>query len=557
MKFESLAFKSGSRADGTPLRLSPKRITVFIGPNNGGKSRALAELQQEISPITNYEKVVFSEAALSPIHSSEFEEMIGRLQRPKVAGEDSSLDSIALEGRGGRRVANLSLLRSAVAPGSTLNIRQYLSDNLLRYFYLHLGGTGRLDLANPVPAEPIGSVPKSTLAALFQDDVLRSELSKVVHKAFAQYLVIDPTQLPSLSYRLSTDPPANGVEKRLDLHAAEYFSKSMLITNASDGTRAFIGLLGEVVAGNPDIIFIDEPEAFLHPSLQYLLGQQIAEKAGDQKQVFVATHSPSFLLGCVLSGKDVDIVRLTHRSGSATARHLDASNIKRLMTDPLFRSVGAANALFHESAVVVEGDSDRAFYDEINLRLSRFGHGGIQHVSFLNAHNKQTAVNIVHPLRSIGIPTPFILDIDWIKEDGQVWDRYFRAMMAPLPLKESLSAARKSVRSALEAADPDYKRKGGVALLTGEERDAADQFFDTVERYGLFTVRSGELESWLPDLEIERTKSKWLPSAFDAMGSNPDDQRYLKPQEADVWQFVRRIGSWIADPQRLGMADGW
>ena len=67
--------------------------------------------------------------------------------------------------------------------------------------------------------------------------------------------------------------------------------------------KAFVGIIAEVMAGDPDIIFIDEPEAFLHPSLQYLLGQQIAANSSSSKQVYAATHSPSFLLGCALQGR--------------------------------------------------------------------------------------------------------------------------------------------------------------------------------------------------------------------------------------------------------------
>lgn len=556
LKFTQLAFRAGASLEAAPLVIQPKRVTLFIGPNNGGKSRALAELQQALSPITNFAHVIFGEIGCSEITEHELVEMLAPLQRPKRPGEDASLEAIALEGRGGRTVTNRSVLESAIKPGANLNLRQYLAQHLLRFFYLHLGGEGRLNLANPVSAQPVGSISTNTVSSVFEDDVLRARLSNVVLKAFGQYLVVDPTQLPNIGYRLSSEPAEGGIEKRLDADAAAFFAKAMPISDASDGTRAFVGILAEVMAGDPHLLFIDEPEAFLHPSLQFLLGQQISLNITDEKQIYIATHSPSFLLGCILSGTDVDVVRLTHKGGTSTARHLSADRIRILMTDPLMRSVGAANALFHESAVVVEGDSDRAFYDEINARMHRFSDRGIPHVAFLNAHNKQTAVNIVKPLREIGIPAASILDIDWIKEDGQVWDRYFAAMGAPLTLKESMAAARRAIRSALETADPNYKRAGGVSLLQGAERQAADAFFDQVEQYGTFTVRSGELESWLPALQVERTKSKWLVSMFKAMGSNAEDSMYLTPGADDVWAFIDRIAAWTANPNRYGMIAG-
>lgn len=553
MKIDKLVFVAGDSANSSLLQVHPRRITLFIGPNNGGKSRALIEIQQSLNPTTNYSYVVFKEVIRSPIDSTELEEKLSKIQRPKLPGENASPDVIAVEGRIGRQQVHLSILQRAISNPVDEGTLQYFGSSFLRYFYINLGGSDRLSLTNATQAEPVGTPPKTTIAALHQNDVIREELSEIVFKAFDQYLVIDPTQMPNIQYKLSDTKAAGNIEKRLDAEAAAFFKKSMALADASDGTKAFIGILAEVMAGDPDVIFIDEPEAFLHPSLQYILGQQISAKALADKQIYVATHSPSFLLGCVLSGAIVDIVRLTHRSGSATARYLDSTRVRKLMTDPLFRSVGAANALFHESAVVVEGDSDRAFYEEINSRINRYGDGGIRHASFLNAHNKQTAVNIVRPLRDIGIPAASILDIDWIKEDGQVWDRYFESMGAPLGLKESLATARRSVRKSLEGTGKDYKREGGIDLLSGDAKLSAIAFFDQIDSYGLFTVRTGELESWLRNMNVERTKSKWLISIFNAMRSDPKDTDYLKPADDDVWELLRRVAKWTANSSRLGM----
>lgn len=553
MKIKNLVFKAGRSAGGDPLTFSPKHITLFIGPNNGGKSRALMDLQHNWAPTGHYDPVIFAAVDTSPISEEEFRDKLQKLERPKLAGENSSPDTIALQGRGGRQIVHLSILKSGLSTSPDVNSRQYAAQHFLRHFFINLDGTGRLQLANPAMAEPIGQNPTTTVSTLFQNDEIRSRLSHVTKAAFNQFLVIDPTQMPNLTYRLSDDEPTGGVEKRLDSESVKFFEDCLPLQDASDGTKAFIGILAEVLAGDPDIIFVDEPEAFLHPSLSYLLGQQIASSAVNEKQVFAATHSSSFLLGCVLSGAKVDVVRLTHRNGNATARLLSSERLAELMVDPLFRSVGATTALFYENAIVVEGDSDRAFYDEINNRLTRTGDCGISHSTILNAHNKQTAVNIVKPLREIGIPTAFIFDIDWLKEDGQVWDRYFSALGAPTGLKESFAAARRSVRGSLEAIDPNYKRNGGINLLSGSERQTAEAFFDQMEEYGLFTVRSGELENWLPNLNVERTKSKWLASIFAAMGSHPNDPGYLHPATDDVWAFMGRIKEWTSNPNRRGM----
>ena len=120
------------------------------------------------------------------------------------------------------------------------------------------------------------------------------------------------------------------------------------------------------------------------------------------KRVFVSTHSPNFLMGCIQSGAPVNIIRLTYREGSATARSLPSNEILSLMRNPLLRSTGVISGLFYEFVVVTESDADRAFYQEINERLLRFkSDWGIPNCLFLHAQNKQTIKTVLQPLRML------------------------------------------------------------------------------------------------------------------------------------------------------------
>ncbi|WP_293976236.1 hypothetical protein, partial [Sphingomonas sp.] len=177
----------------------------------------------------------------------------------------------------------------------------------------------------------------------------------------------------------------------------------------------------------------------------------------------------------------------------------------------------------------------------------------VRHAMFLNAHNKQTASEITVELRQIGVPSALIVDIDWIKEDGQVCNKYLNAAGVPEGLRQGLRNMRQTVRAYLSEADPDYKRKGGIFLLHGEQLATAIAFFDQMEMYGLFTVRSGELESWLANINCSRNKSVWLSEVFSALGSDPSLSGYVRPSEDDVWKFLRDIAVWVSNPNRLGM----
>ena len=153
---------------------------------------------------------------------------------------------------------------------------------------------------------------------------------------------------------------------------------------------------------------------------------------------------------------------------------------------------------------------------------------------------------IVEALRSLGIPTVGIMDLDWIKEDGAVVENYMSGFGVPEGMKEAFRSARRAVRSSLERADERYKRNGGLAVLSGDEKRAAENFVAMAKQYGIFTVEGGELEHWLAELSVSRTKTRWLQEIFFALGSDPTLADYVPAGEGDVWGFLGEIGLWLA-----------
>ncbi len=45
-------------------------------------------------------------------------------------------------------------------------------------------------------------------------------------------------------------------------------------------------------------------------------------------------------------------------------------------------------------------------------------------------------------------------------------------------------------------------------------------------------------------------KSQWVPWVFDLMNSEPE---LFEIEDGDVWEFIRKIAAWIADPERKGI----
>ncbi|CAI9679697.1 ATP-dependent nuclease [Elizabethkingia anophelis] len=334
-----------------------------------------------------------------------------------------------------------------------------------------------------------------------------------------------------------------------------FHKKALSIESASDGLKAFTGIISTILAGDPKITLIDEPEAFLHPALANILGKEIGNSLRNSiKRLFVATHSSNFLMGCIQSGIPLNIVRLTYKDGNSTARLLPPDKILHIMRHPLLRSTGVLNGLFFESVVVCEADSDRAFYQEINERLlSENDKRAISNCLFINAQNKQTVWDIVKPLRELGIPTAGIVDIDVIKEGGVVFTKLLTGAFIPELNRQFFNNQRQVLYDTFKSLDKDFKRDGGIKLLVGENREACNNFFEQLTDYGVYIVKNGELESWLKNLGASSHGSNWLINIFEKMGENPDDINYLKPSNGDVWDFIGDLKVWLSNENRKGI----
>jgi hypothetical protein len=259
-------------------------------------------------------------------------------------------------------------------------------------------------------------------------------------------------------------------------------------------------------------------------------------------------------MGCIQSGVPVNLVRLTYRDGVATARILPNNDVLKMMRNPLLRSTGVLSSLFYEFVVVTEADTDRAFYLEINerLQLSR-SDVGIPNGLFLSAQNKQTEQTIIRPLRELGIPAAGIVDIDILKEGGNVWTAFLESGFVPKVEHESLHTLRSALKTKFDETGKNLKRDGGVDLLQPGDREAANNLFDKLAEYGLFVVRRGELESWLNHLGVGGHGPTWLIEIFERMGEDPSSPTYVKPSTDDVWGFIGRIKQWLVNPNRKGI----
>lgn len=550
----------GNDPQAEALTIEVGALNIFVGPNNSGKSLILREIEalSQDGKKRPGHYVMLDEIQFSTLTA---EQVNSEIQKYRVEPTiDEGRYDLVVEIRnasdGASQRIPLDLRKLVEGASRESEDRRYYLTQYLRLFIARLDGRSRTELIATREAGDIRK-PNNHLASLFRDDAKRALLRSIIHNAFGRFIVIDPSDLGKLQVRLSEVEPTIELEKTINDAMLEFMQSSPHINSFSDGVIAFVGIMIMIIAGDPKILLIDEPEAFLHPVLANRLGKEIGRtlRNNPDKTVFVSTHSPHFLMGCIQSGVNINIIRLTYTNSVPTARLLAKEKVSELMRDPLLRSTGVLEALFHESVVVTEADSDRAFYQEINERMLEFTREkGINNCVFLNAQNKQTIWRIVAPLRAMGIAVTGVYDIDVIKNGGNEWTKILTTANIPEAMHKALHESRRSMKEIFDnlPAGKDMK-KGGVTLLDDADAEAFQNFINQLADYGIFILPFGELESWLRHLEVDGHGPPWLVSMFGKFGSNRNDANYVRPSDGDVWEFIERMKNWLGNPNRRGI----
>jgi hypothetical protein len=302
------------------LELPVDGVTIYVGPNNSGKSLVLREVEQTHlnNPLPKNLKILKDFEVNWPSE----EEIDTLIKRHRRNAEERNSDDIV-------RFGKLSFFSSPDTQDYNKNhLRNIALDqsdkgNLLchyaRWGLIRLDGRSRFNLTNDQNAGDLLSAPINILSHIFTDDVTRQQVRALIHEAFGLYFVVDPTRLGSLRIKLSHATPPDD-EQSLNANARAFYQNAIHIKDASDGVQAFVGIATAVLSGDYHTILVDEPEAFLHPPLARKLGRSLAKLVTERGgSLMASTHSSDFLMGCIQASKQVRVVRLEYANGKSNA----------------------------------------------------------------------------------------------------------------------------------------------------------------------------------------------------------------------------------------------
>lgn len=414
---------------GPAVGLSADAIVVVTGPNNSGKSTLLEELSRQFRYYGrgSYKGLIL-QGIEGQIHGSAAD-FITFLDDGDLFDKDSASYQFPY-GKSYKRAT----LEKAWDSGDIPAVIQEL-------FSIKLEPKDRLSevrtYARYASNDPIEHLWDN------EDEEIR--ISKIFSRAFGIDLILDRSRGGG-KFKIGDRKKLPPHKRRFTKAFRKFIDSLDSIITQGDGMRSFASIALQLLTARKSITVIDEPELFLHPPQIRHLARLICEETPRNAQVFLATHSSDFIKGVIDGANDrVVVVRLKRGRGSNTISIMQAADIEILWQDPLFRTSNALSALFHDVAVLVEGETDARFFQSAITTLYQEEH--LPDTEFYSCNGKSKIHSIASALRSVNVPVVAIADLDLLSNPGEML-RLYKAMGGDEDtIKHDVDLIHKSVQS--------------------------------------------------------------------------------------------------------------
>ena len=554
----SITFSNIIFSDKTKITLSPTDIVVLVGPNNSGKSVALKELEAFIKDSTINRVVV---------HNAELH---------RTGNEHELLKYVRLnkQTQSRYRTTERSEQNVQTQVKSDWNNSNGIS-KLAPIFCMSLSTESRIIGSNPANAYPaLDDPPSNPIQMLYSEDSLEEKISDYFRQAFGEDLIVYQRGGSKIPLLVGNRPPLEHEEKS---NSTTYSKKLKNLTkelqNQGDGMRSFASIILHLLTSTTlSVLFLDEPEVFLHPPQAKLIGELIAKKRPPNTQLFISTHSPDVLKGLLNAmPNNLHILRINRRGSINEIKELDRQQKQNFNTDPLMKYSSVMSGIFHKRVIICESDSDCMFYN-ILLNL-REVHGGQQpDVLFIHGNGKGQVSKLAKALVSFGVSVDLIADIDVLKDEsilkkmietlGGKWSdiqqsvqQVFQSIeqntrklkideikekilkiLDSLPMQEPLPKDKfEAITAILRSSSPwkSIKNAGESAIPNGDATKEFRKIMNFCKKIGIWIVPVGELEGFCKS--VSGHGPKWVQNVIENL--NLEEAPELKSAR----DFVKEI----------------
>lgn len=161
---------------------------------------------------------------------------------------------------------------------------------------------------------------------------------------------------------------------RLRISTGDHDALAVPVDELGSGLQSVLDLAfqdTQTTSGNADLILAaEEPEAFLHPAAQRTIATQLLGRHDPGRRVILTTHSPVV----VAEARYGDVVLCREHKFYEPAEV--AQGAREEINTALLGGFGA-EMIFGSSVLLVEGEGDRQFFENLRRRIARHDRSGV------------------------------------------------------------------------------------------------------------------------------------------------------------------------------------
>ena len=515
------------------FEFEPKRLNIIVGPNNSGKSTFLNELNDKLNYYNMKNQLSIKELEFTKSNEELHKEILAQCSEVSDPREYNL------------KIMTLNGIQGATYKSNYLtNDRHYLETATQAYLGRRTAFLNGQDRFHLISKKELNSYDKDLPAAnifefIFKDEDKYKKLREYFYKTFGYYLYFDPTsQFGSLKLVISKEeyPEGSSLHDFKEFH--NFIKKGRFVEELSDGMKCIIGLLIAVLFCEEEVLIIDEPEAFLSRDYQLKLGMYIAEISKIRnKQLFVSTHSSSFLKG--VSSKElnsINILRFTEMEGRYYTNSIQTKDLKEIVQNPRFKHADLLNSLFYSKVIITEGHSDTIFYGEIiNLFAEKIDANKFEDTLVICTYSDNQIINASLLLSKLEIPNVSIYDFDILLKDSGV----FKDLINKLSINSNTKNIISTVRSHIK--DKDLKNCGLKGLNSEDKISIENNILCHFASQRKYIVPIGELEDWEKSFKgNNNSKDLWLSNFLKTLES-PTEISKIFSNNHPIFNFLKKI----------------
>jgi energy-coupling factor transporter ATP-binding protein EcfA2 len=523
-------------SDNNTIEFESNDIIVIVGPNNSGKSASLKDASNLLKTQNTKSKVIKSIEFSKSGTESDLIAYLEKISKKEfTSNPEPHYNGMGYRIYGGAAKDYWNDISSGI-------------DNLSDVFSKNLTTEERLKAANPASNIKLTTEsPKHPINLLQKSDKIENQFNQYFKQAFDLDLIVHRNAGNEVPLYVGTAPKIVSGQDRLSESYQIELEKLDLLHEQGDGMRSFVGVLLNAFIGNQNLLFIDEPEAFLHPPQAKLLGKMLATDLPSKTQLLLATHSLDFLKGLLEgSSKNLKIIRIQRNGKINNVNTLNNSEIDSIWSDSLLRHSNILDGLFHTDVIICESDSDSRFYSAVLSAVNEKKGISNSDTLFIQCGGKHRIPTVIKALKKLNVPVSSICDFDVLNDKNPLKDIYeesngkwediekdwrvvkqaieskrpelevselkeeidtiFDSISEKIMPKEKISAISKSLKKA--SAWAHAKQVGKLFIPSGEATQAYEKLIKNLKSKNVYVVELGELESFVKS--IGNHGPKWV-----------------------------------------------